>query len=246
METQDHNAPHWGFTSFGLLRRLSVLATLVILFGCATTALTAKDETAINDGDKAIVLVRVLCSIDGQPFEPCIFRRHARILSDNIFIGFALGSFDTFGDPKGVVNQILSDESYEEGWTFFVLSPGIYYLYVRGPDSSEISKRASVEYYTTSFRDAPRWRIDVPDRARWIYAGTLTLAGKVEGILLFGDEIITPVSNQELPLRDDSDSANKLLTTHFPKVGEVQTILMRQWYPGAPFIFRSPLPGKIK
>jgi len=168
------------------------------------------------------------------------------MLSDRLFVGFALGSFDTFGEPGNAVMRALSEESFDAGWTFFVLSPGIYYLYIRGPDSNETSKRAATDYYHRYYRDVPRWRIDVPESAKLIYAGTLNLAGKVEGTLLFGDKIIVPVSTQEVPLSDDRESADRLLTKHFPDAGEVQTILMQRWHPGDPLIFRSPLPGSKK
>ncbi len=223
-----------------LLRILGVLALLVLFFGCASIGLTAKERTEINAGDKALVLVRIQCTVDGQPFAPCIFRRHAPMLSDNIFVGFALGSFDSFGEPGNALMRALSEESFDAGWTFFVLSPGIYYLYVRGPDSSEISKRSATDYYRTYFQDLPRWRIDVPPRAKMIYAGTLNLTGKIDGTLLFGEKIIVPMGGQEASLSDERESAGKLLTEHFPDAAEIQTILMQRWQRGDPMILRSP------
>ena len=222
-----------------------VITLLVLLFGCAPIVPTVKEQAAINAEDKALVLVRVQCTVDGQPFESCIFRRKNSIFSDNIFVGFAMGSFDTFGEPGSVQIRALSDESLDAGWIVFMLSPGIYYLAIQGPDSSQISKMSAANYYRKYFQDASRWRIDVPERTKLIYAGTLHLAGKIDGTLLFGDRIIVP-SGQEVALSNDQELAGRLLIKHFPDAGEIKTILMQRWHPGDPLIIRSPSPGSKK
>lgn len=220
-----------------------LLALSFLISACATivpVVITAKDRAAINAGDKGLVLVRVLCTVDDKPFEPCIYRRNDPMHSDKFFVVFALGSFKTFGEPGHLKIQALSDALLDEGWAFLLLSPGIYYLYIQGPD------RCVSDYYDRCIgKDTPRWRIDIPEGAKLIYVGTLTLAGKVEGKLMFGDKIIHPVTNQEVPLSDERELADSLLARYFPGTA-VHNILMRQWHPGDPLIFRSPLPGSIK
>jgi hypothetical protein len=240
--TQNRSAQGPRTASSGL--RWCLPALLVLLFGCAPMMPTAKEQAALLAGEKSLLLVRVQCTVDDQPFEPCIFRRHDSLFSDKIYVGFAMGSFDTFGGPGNAAFRALSEESFDTGWTLFVLRPGIYYLYVRGPDSSEVARRGASDYYGDGFRNVPRWRIDVPERARSIYAGTLHLAGKVRGKLLFGDKIIDPVNGQELS--DDRELAARLLARHFPGMGEVRTILMQRWDPGSPILLRSPLPELVK
>lgn len=237
---QDVRGPH--SVSSGL--RWCLPALLVLLFGCAPMMPTAKEQAALLAGEKSLLVVRVQCMVDGQPFEPCIFRRHDSLLSDKIHVGFAMGNFDTFGEPGNADVRALSEESFDAGWILFVLPPGIYYLYVRGPDSSEVARRGASDYYGDGFRDLPRWRIDVPERAGSIYAGTLHLAGKVRGTLLFGDKIIDPVNGQELS--DDRELAARLLAKHFPGTGAIRTILMQRWDPGNPIILRAPLPKSKK
>jgi hypothetical protein len=78
-----------------------------------------------------------------------------------------------------------------------------------------------------------------------IYAGTLTLAGKQNGTLIFGDKIIVPVENQQVPLRDERETADSLLKRNLPGI-KVHNSIMKPWNPGDPFIFRSPLPDSIK
>jgi hypothetical protein len=224
--------------------RWGLPALLLLLVGCMPLLPTAREQAAIQAGEKSLVLVRVQCTVDDQHFEPCLYRRDDSLFSDKIFVGFAMGSFDTFGRPGNADVRGLSEESFDAGWTLFVLSPGIYYFYVRGPDSSEVARRGTYDYYGDGFRDLPRWRIDVPDGAKSIYAGTLHLAGKVRGTLLFGDKIIDPVDGQEVS--DDRELADRLLARHFPGIGEARTILMQRWEPGNPLILRSPLPGPVK
>lgn len=238
----DRDAQGPGAAFSGL--RWCLPALLVLLFGCAPMMPTAKERTALLAGEKSLLLVRIQCTVDSQPFEPCIFRRHDPLFSDKIYVGFAMGSFDTFGGPGNAAVRALSEESFDAGWTLFVLRPGIYYLYVRGPDSSEIARRGTSDDYGDGFRDLPRWRIDVPERAGSIYAGTMHLAGKVRGTLLFGDKIIDPVNGQELS--DDRELAAVLLAKHFPGMGEVRTLLMQRWGPDHPIILRAPLPGSKK
>ena len=218
---------------WSLLRILGAFSLLLLLSGCAASVgLTAKERAAIHSGDRVLVLVRVQCTVDDRPLE-CGLSLPS--LSGRRLIGFALGSFDTFGEPRYVDIRALSDESFDAGWAFLLLSPGYHYLYVQGLDSS-----AGYQRDYSKYRDAPRWQIAVPERAKWIYAGTLTLAGEEAGTLMFGDKIIVPVKNQDVPLSDDRESAGRLLKGQFPDAGEVRTILMKRWQHGDPFIFRSP------
>ena len=226
------------------LKVLILLAAPILISACVPVMLTPDDKAAINAGDKGLVLVRVLCTVDDKPFEPCIFRRNDPLLSDKLFVGFAMGSFETFGEPGNVKVQALSDESFDQGWAFFLLSPGIYYLYLRGPDSSQVSTSQRLDYYSRH-KNVPRWRIDVPEGGKLIYAGTLTLAGQQVGKLLFGDPIIVPVKDQQVPLSDEGIAADSLLAKHFPGK-EVHKILMRAWKTGDPFIFQRPLPRSVK
>jgi hypothetical protein len=224
----------------GLLKIAGALSLLLFVSGCMPL-LSSMDKESLISGDKAVVLMRIKCTLDDQPFEPCIFRREEPCLSDRFFVGFAMGSFETFGRPGFVSARFLSDKSLDEGWISFLITPGIYYLYVRGPDSSQTSHLASRDYYQRCFREIPCWRIDVPEHSKFIYAGTLNLAGKVTGALLFGDKIIAPVASQPFSLNDEHELAEKLFSQSFPGANTVKTILMQRRSPDAPFIFRSPL-----
>lgn len=138
------------------------------------------------------------------------------------------------GEPRFVGHRFLSEESRRAGWTYFTLSPGVYYLAVLGPDTS-VGSKAGGKY----LQEAPRWRIDIPENVKAIYAGTLQFAGKTNGELLFGGRIIIPAGSDEPTIRDDHLLANGLISKHFPDAGEAKTILMQRWRPGDPVIIRS-------
>jgi len=204
---------------------------LLVLFGCAPVGLTVKERASIQTGDTAFVLVRVQCTVDDKPLKPCL---SLPSLSGRRLVSFALGSFETFGEPRHIDVRALSRESIGAGWAFLLLSPGYHYLYVLGLDSNP-------GYQPAHFRDAPRWQIEIPEQTKWIYAGTLTLAGKEYGTLMFGDKVIVPVKDRDVPLTDDRESAAGVLAKYIEDAGEIRTLFMKRRQPADPFIFRSPL-----
>jgi hypothetical protein len=232
-------AENWDFgcpknASTGLLKIAGFFALLIHLFGCASTGMISdREQAAVDAGEKAIVLLRIHCTIDNQQCEPFI---NPTFTADPI-IFFGLGAFETVGEPRFSGHRFLSEESRRAGWTYFVLSPEVYYLAVIGPDSSAMSKASDSQY----FREAPRWRIDVPENAKLIYVGTLQLEGKSDGKLLFGGKIVRPISSDEVTLTNEHELASSLLAEYFPDVGETKTILMQRWRRGDPVIIRSPM-----
>ena len=187
-------------------------------------------QSNIHTREKAIVLLNIQCTIDNQPYESFI---KPSFTTEPIFL-FGLGSFETIGEPTFVSHRFLSEESRRTGWAYFLLSPGVYYLAVLGPDSSVVSK-ASGKY----LQEAPRWLMVIPQNVKAVYVGTLQFAGKSNGELLFGGKIIIPAGGEEPTIRDDRLIASGLIPQHFPDAGEVKTMLMQRWRPGDPVIIRS-------
>jgi outer membrane protein assembly factor BamE (lipoprotein component of BamABCDE complex) len=182
---------------------------------------------------KAIVLLRIECTIDGQSHEPFVT---PSFTVEPIF-AFGIGSFANAGEPNFVGSKFLSDESRHDGWTYFTLSPGVYYLAVLGPDSGVVSYAGALDS-KEYVRRAPRWRIDVPDDARLIYAGSLQFAGKIDDKLAFGATIINPTGDEPV-LSDQHELASSLLAEHFPDASDTKTILLRRWHAGDPIIIGS-------
>jgi hypothetical protein len=204
------------------------------LVGCASTGLpTVKERTAVGAGERAIVLLRVQCTIESQqPYEVFSYS----LMDDNI--SFGLGSFETGGEPERLtLLRFLSPESRKNGWTYFVLPQGIHYLAVYPP------RRTDVFTYERGIRNAPRWRIDIPQDAKLVYAGTLRFTGESDW-LLFGGRILRSIRIDEMSVTNDKELAHQLLTEEFPGFGEAQTVLLR--LKQGPTILRSPLPSKNK
>lgn len=227
---------------FNIFRLFNVAIFVSHLVGCASTGMpTVEERTAVGAGEKALVLLRVQCTIEGQ--QPCEAFGSA-LLDENI--SFGLGSFETGGEPQPEARQrFLSPESRKNGWTYFVLPHGIHYLAVYPP-----RRRDAVTYeqpvafmYEERIRKAARWRIDIPPDAKLVYAGTLRFAGESDR-LLFGGRRLRSAEIDKVNVANDEELARRLLTEVFPGFGEAQTILLRP-QPG-PAILHSPLPSPTK
>lgn len=188
---------------------------------------TSSELSAVDSGGKAIVLLRIKSTIDGQPYEPFSFTA----VVDNV--NFGLGSFETAGEPRPVTNRFLSEESRREGWTYLVLSPGIYYLAVRPP------QRTNAFAYDRILKNAPRWRIDVSKQSGLLYVGSLSLTGAADP-LIFGGRIMNSINRDTAAVENESEQAGKLLSEYFPGLGKMQTVLMKRWKKGDPIIIRTP------
>jgi hypothetical protein len=185
---------------------------------------TMEERTAVGNGEKAIVLLRMHCTIE-KPYHGDVFK----LWSGNN-IDFYLGSFKTGGEPEPLTRlRFLSSGSRTNGWTYFVLPHGIYYL--------------AVSSYEHSVEATPHWRIDIPQDARLVYAGTLRFTGVSEG-LPFGLRTIRSIQFDEMRVTNEEELARKLLTEAFPGFGEAQTCLMRLQQ--GTIILRSPLPSSTK
>lgn len=215
-----------------VFRLLGVAMFVGHLVGCTSTgpgSPSARETKAVGAGEKAIVLLRVRCTIESQqPFEP-----FGNSLDDDN-VSFGLGSFETGGEPERVPLRFLSPESRKNGWTYLVVPHGVHYLAVYPP------RRTDVFTYARAIKGAPRWRIDIPQGARLVYAGTLRLAGTSDG-LLFGGRIMRFIRTDEMSVGNEEELARMLLTKEFPGFGETRTVLMRLQQ--GPTILRSPLPS---
>jgi hypothetical protein len=214
------------------LRLAAVLISVIYLVGCASTGLpTKREKAALDAGDKAIVLLRVECTIeDQQPYEPFRFS----VVDDNI--SFGLGSFETGGEPeRSGILRFLTPESRHNGWTYFVLPHGTYYLSVYPP------RRTDVFSYQLGLKSAPRWRIELPAKAGLVYVGTLYITGESDR-LIYGSRIMRSIKNDEIRVGNEHELAGKVCSEYFSDLGRMHVALMQR-HQGGPVILRSPLPG---
>jgi len=232
--TEGHGLWHSQDTLLSLLSALALLFLFAHLVGCTSlNVLSDAEKTAINAGEKTVVLLRIECTIDNQPYEP--FR--APMWTGEPAVALGIGGFETVGEPRLAAHGFLSEDSRRAGWTYFALSSGIYYLAVLGPESDAGIK---------NIRVAPRLRVDVPENTRLLYIGTLPLTGRTEGAFLLGGKIIKSANNEEFIVKNEHELAKSLLAEHFPDSGEMKTSPMQRWRRGDPIIIRTPKPDSGK
>ena len=211
-----------------LLKILGLLTLLIYLVSCTSLYVLPEPEMAeVYSGEKTLVLLRIECTVDDLSYEPFGMSSW----TGEPIVALGIGGFETLGEPRPIVHRFLSEESRRNGWTYYVLSPGAYYLAVLGPESDAIFK---------TLREAPRWRMDIPENTGFLYAGTIQVKGRSSGRFLFGGKVVKPVHEGEYALKDEHELANSLLIQHFPDSGETKTVLIQRWRQGDTIIIRSP------
>lgn len=208
-----------------------VLFSIMLLAGCVTARLpTPEEKKAVKSGEMAIVLLKIECiDEDGLTFES-----FPNFLYN---IWLALGSFETGGEPKLIHSlRFLSPESRREGWTFFVLPPGTYYMtfFASGHHFQELP----LYWHSTT----PRWRIDVPDNSNLIYSGTLQIFCFTEIFALGTAKRYR--STSKVNVINEHNIAKQLFNNHFPEYNHVHIALMQREY--WPIILHAPLPCDFK
>jgi len=225
-----------------ILRALLILVLLLQLFGCATKELTTAERGEISDGEKALVLIRINFELDERTLPP--FKGGVIGHETNPYV-FALGTFETIGEPSfsfyPPLYRFLSKESGDAGWAYFVLSPGIYYLAVLGPNQYLLLMPASARSF---LEDAPRWKLDVPLNTKFLYAGTLNIKARRVNppgrMTVYGGNCIEFNDSEDWKLVDEYALATKLLSEHFPNEREIEKNLIQRWHKGDPIIIRTP------
>lgn len=215
---------------FNKLVVIVFVCSLVCVAGCSTTALpTEKEHNAIQTGNQAFVLLRVTSEYDGQAYET---------FSPDGRIGLALGGFMTGGKVKHVDPlRYLSDKTRYEGWTYFVLDPGSYYLAVLP------TRMTNIFTYLAAFKYAPRWRIDVPEDAKIVYAGTLHIPGVWKKFAWSSQYYLVSFRKEDSSVLSEEELAQTVVTENLPDVFPLKTVLMRPHDDG-PLILRTPSRSK--
>jgi hypothetical protein len=125
------------------------------LFGCSKPNLQSSDEHLLTQkGEKALVFIRI------KEFKDWI---------DNWGpIVFMWRDFNSGGEYKYDRGYLeFSEEASKEGWIYWMLEPGIYYI--------------SITFNNNIYREKnPLFSLNVPDNKPVIYAGTLDFEHPVE------------------------------------------------------------------
>lgn len=217
----------------------SIFCAAFVVTGCASQVrIEATTKAAVSSGEKTLVLLRVLCTLDDLPIEVFSTKGYTPVSFGDAaaIVRFGLGSFDSVGEPRVTTNYFLSEKSRRQGWTYFLLTPEIYYLAVLGPDSDA----DTFINYDTNLLSSPRWRLDVPDNVRSIYAGTIHLKGKSGGKLLFGGTVIKPVNPDEIEVTDDYELARLVVAEHYPDALPSKAVTLQRWNKGDTVFIHTP------
>ena len=195
---------------------------IILLSSCATTGLPSpKNLELINSGERSLVLLRITCDIDGNPYE--VFQ--SGLTADDP-IGFGLGSFETGGTPWFILPKFLSNQTRKDGWIYLVLEPGLYYLAVQPPLK-----------YDSSFPTSHLWRLDIPPKKKFVYIGTLYLPSTGEN-LAFGNKRILSFIRGNIVVIDEEDAARKIAAEFLPELQPFKTMLMVRHE--GPIILKTP------
>lgn len=199
----------------------------LILTSCVSIKPLAKSELMdITERRKSLVLLRVTCDIAGkltiESSSGCIAGENATI---------AMGNFDTGGELKQIVPlKSFSAETLKQGWIYWVLEPGIYYIGFQG------QRRTDAFTYDAQWKHVKRYRIDVQPDSPGVYVGTMHLECRSDWFL-FGAKYCCFIDNQIV--RNDETQAQKLVSENLKEMSRPITALM-QLHTEKTLFFRTP------
>ena len=189
------------------------MAALFCLASCAAILTGLPDEgvrKSIIDGGKAIVIMRLSASLDGKPMNSALN------YWDGGF-GLEAAAMDTGEIPKLIVPVSPSQQARKEGWVYFILAPGNYYLNVIPPgrmqSPSAVAEEGPGRYYRWVNREKipiPAYWFSIPKGKPVVYLGSLSVSCKKGG--LFGNLCKEP---SEIRISDESELAVKVARSNF-------------------------------
>ena len=216
-----------------LIRVIYCTCVLLGLFGfctgCGSTVpLTQSDDSALASSKKSLVLLRITCEITREskvePVQGCITGENANM---------AMGDFETGGVLKPILfPKFLSAETGKQGWTYFILEPGIYYLGVQG------QRRTDAKTYNLKWEQVQRYRMDVPPDSPVVYAGTLHLECRSDWFL-FGAKYCCFIDSQVV--KNEEALAQQVVSETLKATGRPKTVLMKR-HAQETLIFGIPKP----
>ena len=191
-----------------------ILSCGVLINGCATHGRLPSEgeERLIQQHSGVIVLLRLRRVVDGKPREDITLREK----NERAGYGFVvdIGRLDPGQSPDLAVKRpdaaliSPSAEARRQGWIYYVLPPGTYYLTVY-----DMEKKGTL---------APGFLLSVSGEKQLVYAGTLDIACKK---LFFQG----PGQCSGVSLTDEGDAAKVLAQAHFARYGPISISLMSKY-----------------
>jgi hypothetical protein len=178
---------------------------LILLNGCATVVRnpSKSDEETIKGGGKSVVLLRLSAKIDSQRIEGSE-RFKSRIVS-----------IDTGQSPKNIfLYDSPSAEAKKDGWVYFMLDPGTYYLSV----SPKLDTMP--DYFSPNF-----FWFHVPKGNQVIYIGTLTTACETTSV---GYWFARPIGFcSKVRVMDQTESAKVIAQASFSQFAPMSSAILK-------------------
>ena len=201
-----------------------------VVASCAFNRPPTKGEYfAIKEGQKSLVLLRVTGEITGES----TIDAFSFFLADGNF-NIAVGNFQTGGVLKRIENQkFLSAKTRKQGWIYFILEPGIYYIGFQGPRWTDLFT------YEAQWEYVQRYRIDIQPDSPVVYIGTMYLQCRRSAGNLFGVKNRAHIASQVV--KNEEVLAQKVASENLKTMGRPKTFLM-QLHTEKTLIFRTPEP----
>jgi len=200
-----------------------------VVASCAFNKPPTKGEyLAIAEGQKSLVLLRVTGEITGES----AIDAFSSFAADENF-NIAVGDFETGGALKRIENQkFLSAKTRKQGWIYFFLEPGIYYLGFQGP------RMTTPNFYEEQWGKVKRYHIDIQPDSPVVYIGTMHLQCRT-GWDPFGLKNCVHIDSQVI--KNEEALAQELVSENLKTMGQPKTVLM-QLHTEKTLIFRTPEP----
>jgi hypothetical protein len=196
-----------------------------LLPGCAH--LPSDREIDALGGKKTLVLLRIVCVVGGEETKPY----STPFLGSGVIS--ALANLETGGVPIMILPQFLSWDSAQDGWIYYLLPPGYHYIAFSGP--AEVSGGGG-SFDKRNRERADFWRIDVPDGAQAIYAGTFRFEAE-GGDFLIGKQC-ERLQQDSVEIINQAGEARALVMKLLPSLTlSLAPIVVHQT---STFILRSP------
>ncbi len=213
------------------MKHLNKIALVVLFFGvfggCAISLPPSRsDLSAIEQGQKSLVLLRVTCKISGEngeePIQGCITGENTSM---------AIGDFESGGALKPVyLPKLLTAKTGKQGWTYLILEPGIYYLGFQG------QRRTNAFDYAARWQNVQRYRFDIQPNSPVVYIGSIHFECRSDWFL-FGAKYCCFIDDQIV--KNEEKIAQKIVSDNLKNINYPQTALM-QYHTDETLIFRTP------
>jgi len=196
------------------LRRATVMIFASVLAACAAGP---PEAGYLQRSGEAVVLIRLISETD--------------VNAGRNSAHFAIADFETGGETtKEILAHRLDLETAQAGWHYLLLKPGSYYVAIQP------ARYTDAFTFIGRWKTASRWRLEVPEGAKTVYAGTLQMRGpKIKRLFEIWLHSVDPAASNVV---NEEKIAASILAKHMPRAGPPRTSMIA-WHTG-PVIIRSP------